>query len=62
MRAAERLKSRCLVPTISSVPLEEVWKATKFLGCLWSLYVVFFFGKDPKGVKVWVIFAFLDLV
>eukprot|EP00434_Breviolum_minutum_P010638 symbB.v1.2.009384.t1/scaffold595.1/size183375/6 len=29
MRAAERLKSRFLVPTISSVPLEEVWKATK---------------------------------
>ena len=33
MRAAERLKSRFLVPTISSVPLEEVWKATQFLGC-----------------------------
>ncbi|CAK9106810.1 unnamed protein product [Durusdinium trenchii] len=29
VRAAERLRSRFLVPTVSSLPLEEIWKASK---------------------------------
>ena len=46
VRAAERLGSRFLVPTVSSLPLEEVWKASQ-QGCLEMSVASSLLGKNP---------------